>query len=105
MNTITFTLSKEQKERFDAWHRHHWEVVHKNWTPPDRSGFVCEFIFGPTGCGDNVRVKCVWCNPGHQGHEVNLTESDDGGFIFEYDSDWNKLPAPWEKPINDQAKS
>ena len=98
MKTAKFELSEQQQARFDAWFKHHWEVVHAGFRPRDMSGFAVWFHFGPTGCGCNAQVECVWCPEGHQGHEVILTEdSDEGVFIYEYDENWNRLPASWER--------
>lgn len=97
MNT-KFELDNEQQARVDAWFKHHWDVVHKGFRPRDSSGFAVQFIFGPTGMGCNAKVVCVWCPEGHQGHECDFTIDEDmGGFIFDYDENWNRLPASWEK--------
>lgn len=94
-----FELDEEQQKRFDAWFKYHWEVHHKGWKPRDMSGFAYWMMFGPTGCGDNVKVECAWCSEDFPGHELNLTtDSDDGGFIFEYDENWIKIPQDWERP-------
>lgn len=95
--SIKFELNPQQEARYKAWLTHHWEVIHKGFHPRGDSPVVCWFIFGPTGIGDNIRVECQWCPEGHQGHELDLTEDDDGEFIFQYDENWNRLPAPWEK--------
>jgi hypothetical protein len=95
---IKFELTEQQQTRYEAWQKHHWEIAHKGFHPRGESPIVCWFIFGPTGIGKNVKVKCQWCNPGHQGHEVDLTEDEDGDghFIVKYDENWNPLP-PWDE--------
>lgn len=97
MARVKFEFTEAQQARYSAWFKHHWEIVHKGFHPRGDSPVTSWFIFGPTGIGDNVRVECQWCNEGHQGHTLDLTEDDGGGFIFEYDEDWNRLPASWEK--------
>lgn len=98
--TTTFTLSEQQDARSKAWFKHHWEVIHKGFNPPDKSGFSVWYSFAPTGIGCNVKMECVWCSKDNPNREIDLTEDDDdpeGGFIFEYDENWKRLPASWEK--------
>lgn len=99
--TTKFELTKEQKERSDAWFKHHWDEVHRNFRPRDMSGFACEYVFAPTGCGCNVKIQCVWCVPETPQRECILTidEDDTGKFIYEYDENWIKLPASWEVKV------
>jgi hypothetical protein len=95
--TYKFELSADQQARVDAWFKHHWEVVHAGFRPREMTGVAVKFTFIPTGMGPSSQVECVWCKEGHQGHAVDLTEDDEGGFIYEYDENWNRLPASWEK--------
>ena len=92
-----FELESNQQGRMDAWFKHHWDVVHKGWRPPDMSGFAGHYRFGPTGCGCNVDYRCAWCVDGSPQQMVILTidEDGDGDFIVEYDENWNEIP--WEK--------
>lgn len=95
---VKFELSKEQEDRLDAWFKHHWDVIHKGFSPRDIGGFCVEYVFGPTTCGLNAEVVCVWCSKDNPNRACNLTEdSDEGGFIFQYDENWNRLKASWEK--------
>ena len=97
MARTKFELDDAQQARMDAWFKHHWDVVHKDWRPPDMSGFAGHFLFGPTGCGDNVEYRCAWCpDKSEQGHLI-MTTDDDGEFLYEYDENWKRLPASWEK--------
>lgn len=91
MSNTKFELNDEQQKRVDAWFKHHWDVVHKGFHPPDFTGFVCQFIFGPTSMGTNAKVVCVWCPKGHQGHECDFTLDDNGEFVFQYDENWNPM--------------
>jgi hypothetical protein len=92
VKNVSFQLTDAQQARADAWFKHHWEVVHKNWRPRDMSGFAVWYHFGPTGTGNNVKVECAWCPVGHQGHEVNLTEDfEEGDLLVQYDADWNEV--------------
>src|SRR5512135_2311635 len=96
--TTKFELDAEQQARVDAWFKHHWDVVHKDFRPREMTGAAVKFTFMPTGMGTNAKVECIWCTAGHQGHECDLTtDFDEGGFIYEYDENWNRLPASWEK--------
>ncbi len=97
MKLTKFELSEQQQARMDAWFKHHWEVVHKGWRPPDMSGFAGFFMFGPTGCGCNVKYECAWCAKDNPCRIVDLTDDDAGGFIYEYDENWNRLKPSWEK--------
>lgn|SRR5574337_1112355 len=99
MPNTKFELTDQQQARMDAWFKHHWDVVHKGWRPrPGNDGFAGWFRFGPTGIGDNVEYECAWCADDSPHRKVILTEdSDEGGFIYEYDENWNRLPASWEK--------
>lgn len=99
MSRTKFELNDAQQARMDAWFKHHWDVVHKGWRPPDMSGFAGHFMFGPTGCGCNVEYKCAWCpDDSQQGRLIMTVDEDgDGEFLYEYDENWNKLPASWEK--------
>jgi hypothetical protein len=85
---FTFEIDDQQHARFKAWSDHHWGVVHKGFTPPDFSGFGNQFVFGPTGLGCNVSVKCAWCTKDCPQHEVVLTKDDDDQFIVDYDDNW-----------------
>jgi hypothetical protein len=87
-----FELDDEQHARFEAWSKHHWDVVHKNFIPPDRSGFGNKFIFAPTSAGDNVHVECAWCAANTPQRVVVLTKDDDGEFIYQYDDNWIQKP-------------
>lgn len=99
MARAKFELSDAQQARMDAWFKHHWEVVHKDWRPrAGNNGFAGFYMFGPTGCGENVKYQCAWCAEDSPRRELSLTEdSDEGGFIYEYDADWNRISASWEK--------
>ena len=92
-----FELEDKQQARLDAWFKHHWEVVHKDWQPRDMSGFAGWYMFGPTGCGNNVKYRCAWCKDNDPKGEVDLTidEDDTGDLIIEYDENWNQLPWDW----------
>lgn len=96
-----FELTKEQQERLDAWFKHHWDVVHKGWRPrPGNDGFAGWYQFGPTGIGCNTKYTCAWCVDNDPKGVVDLTidEDGDGELIIQYDENWNRLPASWEKP-------
>lgn len=95
----TFKLSANQKKRMDAWFQYHWDVVHANWRPRDSSGFAGWHRFGPTLSGCNTEYHCAWCKEGDPKGDLNMTEDDDGDFIYEYDETWKRLPASWERPI------
>lgn len=97
-----FELDKDQQARMDAWFKHHWDVVHKGWQPPDMSGFAGHFRFGPTGDGCNVDYQCAWCVDGSACQSVILTVDDDGEFIADYDENWKKLPYSWEKKTEEK---
>lgn len=98
MANTKFELNDQQQERMNSWFKHHWDVVHKGWRPPDTSGYAGKFLFGPTGCGCNVSYECAWCVDNSPNHKINLTfDEDDGEFIFKYDENWIRLPASWEK--------
>lgn len=93
-----FELDERQQARVDAWFKHHWEVVHAGFKPREMSGFSVWFHFGPTGMGCNAKVECVWCAKDCPQRECDLTvDFDDGEFIFQYDENWNRLKASWEK--------
>jgi hypothetical protein len=92
-----FELDDMQQARADAWFKHHWEVIHANFHPREMSGAAVKFTIIPTGCGDNIDMECIWCKEGMPAQKVVLTVGDDGEFIFEYDADWNKLKASWER--------
>lgn len=97
---VKFELTKAQQERSDAWFKHHWDVVHKDWRPRDMSGFACEYVFGPTGYGCNVKIQCVWCAPETPQRECILTEDfDSGDLIYQYDENWVRLPASWKTKV------
>lgn len=87
-----FDVTDPQHRRFREWSEHHWNVVHKGFTPPDRSGFGNQWVFGPTNSGMNLKVVCAWCTDSCPQHEVILTEDDDGEFIYQYDENWIKQP-------------
>lgn len=98
--TIKFELSEQQEARAKSWFKHHADTIHKGFNPPDKSGFAVWYSFAPTGMGCNVKMECAWCEGDVSGKEVNLTEDDDdpeGGFIYDYDENWKRLPASWEK--------
>jgi hypothetical protein len=95
--TTKFELDKEQQVRMNAWFKHHWDVVHQGWRPPDRSGFAGHYRFGPTMDGCNVDYECAWCVDGSPSQKVILTTDDDGEFIYPYDENWKRLPASWEQ--------
>lgn len=94
----TFTINDKQTERADAWFKHHFEIVHGKMECRDIGGAAVKFTFLPTSMGDNVTVECIWCPEDHIGRSVILTDDfDTGDFIFDYDENWNKIKAPWEK--------
>lgn len=96
--TTKFELTEAQQERMDAWSKHHWGVVHQGFRPhAGNDGFAGFFMFGPTGVGCNVKYECAWCNANSPHRTVDLTEDEDGSFIYQYDENWNRLPASWEK--------
>ena len=87
-----FELDAQQQARMNAWFKHHWEVIHKGWRPPDMSGFAGWYRFGPTGDGDNVEYECAWCADGSPHQKVVLTVDDDLEFCYEYDENWIRKP-------------
>lgn len=98
--TTTFTLSEQQEARAKAWLKHHWGTIHKDFNPPDKSGFLVWYSFAPTGIGCNVIVECAWCPDDHPQQQISLTEDEDdpeSPFIYDYDENWKQLPASWEK--------
>lgn len=97
MSTREFKIDEMQTTRLDAWFKHHFEVIHAKFRPRDIGGAAVKFIFIPTGSGDNITVECLWCKEGDPAHSVVLTVGDDGEFIFEYNDEWNRLKASWER--------
>ena len=92
-----FELDDNQVKRVKNWFKHHWEVLHKNWQPPDRSGFMLWYMFAPVDVGMNAKVVCVWCADDNPKRECDLSidEDGDGDFTIEYDENWDKIP--WKK--------
>lgn len=91
MKPITFTLSQEQTDRVVAWKKKHYDEVHAApGSCKDIGGAALEFAILPTGMGDNVKVRCIWCVKGTPKSEIIVTEdSEMGGFLF--DDDGNEI--------------
>jgi len=75
-----FKLDKEQAQRFEKWAT---EQAKKG-RSRDFSGFRFQFVFGPTGCGDNIHVIDT-----HTHDEIVLSKDDDGEFIYNEDGSKN----------------
>jgi hypothetical protein len=76
-----FKLDKEQTERFEKWAE---KQAKKTARSSDSFGFRFQFIFGPTGMGCNVRVVDAFTK-----EYVDLTQDDDGEFLFNEDGTKN----------------
>lgn len=76
-----FKLDKEQTKRFEKWAE---KQVKKTCRAADSFGFRFQFLFGPTGCGDNVKVIDAFTKD-----EIDLTIDDNGDFVFNEDGSKN----------------
>lgn len=81
-----FKIDDEQVARFKKWADK--QIEETGGRPTDSFGFRFQFLFGPTGWGDNVEAIDT-----HTNKRINLTRDDDGEFCF----DENGKPN-WESP-------
>ena len=81
MKNIKFELDDDQMKRFNKWAK---EQIKKTGRSSDSFGFRFEFLFGPTGMGNNVKVIDAFTKD-----EIILTIDDDGEFLYNEDGSKN----------------